>query len=190
MVFRPVLPACVPWLLALLLCSVPAAAEVADPVIIIVDFQTIIRDSEAAQSIQAKVDDLREAYQDEFGAIEEELRAIEAELTRQRDSAPVEEFIQRRREFEQRVLATQRQAQARRSALDAVVADAMEEVRQTLLAIVADIAQEQDANIVLSKPQVVLVDRSLDFSDEALRRLNAQLPRVEILIPEQARQQE
>lgn len=151
--------------------------------IIVVDFQSVVRNSDAAHSIHEQIDGLRQGYQEEFGRIEEDLRALEAELTEERATLSAEQFALRRRSFEQRVTEAQREAQARRAALDEALNAAMDQVRTTLVEVIADIARQHEADLVLSRSQVVLVDSALEFSDEALAELNARLPRVTVQAP-------
>lgn len=157
----------------------------APPAIIVVDFQSVVRRSAAVRSIQDQINELRRGYQEEFGRIEEDLRATEAELTDQRPGMVPEAFMEQRRAFEERVIEAQREAQARRTALDEALNQAMDEVRTALLEIVADIAGERGADLVLDRSQVVLVDHGLEVSEEALVRLDERLPTVQVRTPPQ-----
>ncbi len=152
--------------------------------IVVVDFQAVVRRSAAAQQIQTQIDEFRTAYQNEFGAIEEDLREAETALTAERGAVPEEQFLERRRDFERRVTEAQREAQLRRAALDQALDRAMDSVRGTLLEVIAEIAQEREIAIVLSKQQVILADRALDLTDECLARLNAALPHAEVRLGE------
>lgn len=163
--------------------ALPGWARAPAPVIIVVDFQSVLRDSAAATQIQRQITELRRGYQEEFGAIEETLRATETQLSEQREGISAEEFARRRREFEQQVANAQRDAQARRAALDQAYNQAMDTVRSNLLEVVGDIARQQGANLVLGKGQVVLVDHSLEFSEQALEELNRRLPSVTVVAP-------
>lgn len=171
------------WLLGAL--SVAAVAQDRPPVIIVVDFQRIVRESAAATTVREQIDELRTAYQGEFARIEEQLRAAEAELTNQRPVLPDEEFLRRRREFERQVTEAQRQAQYRRAELDGALDNAMDRIRSALLDVIAAIAERRRANVVLNRSNVVMVDQELDFTNEALAELNAVLPHVDVVVPEQ-----
>ena len=168
--------------LAMIASSLPGLAAEAT-VAIVVDFQTVLRNSAAAQSVRSQIDGMRRSYLEEFGVIEDELRALEAELTEARGSAPPEQSVQRRREFERRVADAQREAQARRAALDQALDRAMDRIRSELVDVIAEIAEEQGANVVLNRPQTVLFNQSLEFSEEALARLDEILPSVEVDAP-------
>lgn len=188
--FSPVAAAC----LLLLVCWIfPAAAQEGEAdnstqqgvTVAIVDFQRVVRESIAAEGIQEQIDVYRQSYQDEFGQIEERLRAIEDELAEARATLPADEFAQRRRDFEEQITEAQQRAQVSRAALDQALEKAMDEVRSTLVDIIAQIARERDANLVLSQSQIILADRELDVTETALERLNEQLPEVEVIIPPQ-----
>ena len=171
-------------LLAAAMIATASPALAADAaVVIVVDFQSVVRNSAAARSVQDQIDGMRRSYQTEFGAIEDELRALEAELTENQVDMPAEEFVQRRREFERRVTDAQREAQVRRAALDQALDRAMDQIRSQLVEVVAEIADEQQANVVLNRSQIVLFDQSLEFSEEALARLDEVLPSVEVNAP-------
>ena len=173
--------------LSFLVCALPAPATSQERplVIVIVDFQRIVRESVAAATVREQIDQLRTAYQGEFARIEEQLRAAEAELTDQRPVLPDEEFLRRRREFELQVTEAQRQAQYRRAELDRALDDAMNRIRSSLLDVIASIAERQRANVVLDRANVVMLDQELDFTDEALAELDAVLPHVDVAVPEQ-----
>lgn len=163
----------------------PAISQEEPLVIMVVDFQRIVRESAAAAAVREQIDELRTAYQGEFARIEEQLRTAEAELTNQRTILPDEEFLRRRREFEQQVTEAQRQAQYRRAELDQALDGAMDRIQSSLLDVIAEIAEQQQANVVLNRTNVVMVDQDLDFTDDALAELNAILPHVDVTVPEQ-----
>jgi Skp family chaperone for outer membrane proteins len=164
--------------------SPPALAQ--DPlVIIVVDFQRVVRESAAAATVREQIDELRNSYQAEFARIEEELRAVEAELTELRPVIADEEFVRRRRDFELRVTEAQRQAQNRRAELDRSLDEAMDRIRSSLFDVIAGIASDVEANLVLSRANVVMIDQALDFTDSALEELNELLPSVEVVVPQQ-----
>ena len=60
----------------------------------------------------------------------------------------------------------------------------MTEVRAALIEVITEIAREQGARMVLDRSNVVIVDSVLDFSDEALARLNQRLSTIAIVVPE------
>ena len=160
----------------------PSAAA-PQPTILVVDYRQVLQDAAATQTVQAALDSVRATYQEEFLALEQELRQIEQRLMEDRGTLGPEQMAERRAEFEQRVAEAQSEARNRLIALDRAQARAMEQVQAVLLDVIAEIAEERGANIVLGKSQIVLVDSVLDVSVEALRRLDERLPSVDVTVP-------
>ncbi len=148
--------------------------------IAILEFQRIMLESAAAIDIKVQVDQRRLVYQNEITKQEQVLRAAEQELARQATILAPDALAQKRREFEGRVAEVQTGMQARKRELDQAFVYGMKEVQRTLTMIIAALAKERGFNLVLPHGQIIFVDRSLNITDEALRRLNAQLPSVKV----------
>lgn len=148
-----------------------------------IDVQGVLRASEAARTVRDQIESQRARYQEEISKQERELRTLEQELVQQRSVLAPEAFQQRRQQFEQRVAEIQRAVQARKRQLDEGYAQAMEQVRVALVEIVADIAKERQATAVLSKSAIVLAEKNIDISEDALNRLNQRLTSVTVKLP-------
>ncbi|WP_281685253.1 OmpH family outer membrane protein [Thalassobaculum salexigens] len=149
----------------------------------VVDVQGALRNSDAAKEIQAKINERRQAYQRQVTEEEKALRASEQELQQLRSTLAPEAYQQRLRAFRDRVTGVQKSVQERRRALDQSFTNAMNKVRDVLVSVIAEIADERGAKVVLFKDHIVIAEKSLDFSDEALRRLNERLPSVPVDLP-------
>ena len=64
--------------------------------------------------------------------------------------------------------------------LEQALSDAMRVVQTNVMQIVAEVALERGANIVLAKHQVLIFDRTLDVTQTVLDRLNRRLPDVPV----------
>lgn len=167
--------------------SVPAWAEaeaLVPTVVAVVDVQHLLQNSTAAEGIHQSIEARRQLYAQEMARQERELRQLEQELTRERDTLSLEAFADKRRSFERKVAEAQRRFQARKRLLDQAFSDSMRKVRDEILDTVADVAAEVGAKLVLLKQQVVVVDKSIDITDQVLVRLNSRLPRVIVDIPD------
>ena len=116
-------------------------------------------------------------------ALRDTLRAAEQELGRQRSNLAPEAFEQKRREFEQQVADVQRSVQNRKRVLDQAFNESMKKLHETMLEVVAEVAGEQKASLVLAKQQVVIAEKSLDLTGSVLDRLNKKLPSVAVTVP-------
>jgi outer membrane protein len=175
-------------ILGIVVLALPAPqAQAAEPLpqsrIAFIDVQGVLRASEAARTVRDQIEAQRARYQEEISKQERELRALEQDLVQQRSVLAPEAFQQRRQQFEQRVAEIQRAVQARKRQLDEGYAQSMEQVRVALVEIVADIAKERQATAVLSKSAIVLAEKNIDISEDALNRLNQRLTSVTVKLP-------
>lgn len=161
----------------------PPAAGTSELPIAVVDLQGILRAAKAAKGIHDQIEKRREAYQEQVVAEEKRLRQAEQDLAQQRAMLGPESYQQRVREFQSQVAEVQRQVQMRKRELDETFAGAMNEVRNALISVVAEIAEQRGIKLVLFKNQIVIAEKSLDVSDETLQRLNQRLPAVKVELP-------
>lgn len=151
--------------------------------IAVVDVQGVLRNSDPAKEIQSRINERRQAYQRQVTEEEKALRSSEQDLQQERSTLEPEVYQQRLRSFRNRVADVQKSVQERRRALDQAFTTAMNQVRDELVSVIAEIADERGAKVVLFKDHIVIAEKSLDISDEALRRLNERLPSVPVELP-------
>lgn len=160
------------------------AIEKIQPVTVaVIDAQAVLRQCAAAKSIRDQLEKQREVYQKLFQERENKLRDEEKSLAQQRTILAPDAFQKKVREHQENVTALQRDGQGLKRQLDQAFNDAMGQVREELIKIVADLAKETGVGLVLFKNQIFLGERKLDISDEALARLNKKLPTVKVNIP-------
>jgi outer membrane protein len=169
------------------LAGLPAhAQEIAPPVIIIVDVQQILRDSLVAKNVQTQMTQRTDRYTKEVSDQENELRRTQDELERQRTVLSADAFNTKMRDFQQRYDALDHGVQATRQALQQAYNDAMTKVENTALQIIADLAAERKANLVVTKAAVLFTAQGLDITQEVIRRLDEKLPSVPLAVPPEA----
>ena len=162
-----------------LVAQAPAEAqEPLAPSLAIIDIQKILRDSIAVKSLSKKIEAQRGKYRDELREKEVKIRNADQELTRQRSVLSAEAFASKRKELEERISTLQREVQERKKNLDQLFSKGMSQVQNELLKVAKMIAEERDLDLILSKATVVIVKPKFDITNEALRRLNANLPDV------------
>ncbi len=174
-------------LLAVGALGVPARGEdVAPPLIIIVDVQQILRDSLAAKNVQVQMTQRTDRYSKEASDQENALRRTQDELERQRTVLSADVFNAKMRDFQQRYDALDHGVQATRQALQQAYNDAMTKVENTALQIIADLAAERKANLVITKAAVLFTAQGLDITPEVIHRLDEKLPSVPLAVPPDA----
>ena len=150
----------------------------------IIDSQFILVNSEASQGIRTQIQLIRDLYSAEITQLENELRAQEQELSRQRAILAPEAFDERLRIFENEVDRVQRLVAARNDQMDRAFNEAMGQVRDALLRVVIEAAELRGFNIILEQADILWTVRTLDITDGVMARLNEILPNVEVPIPD------
>jgi Skp family chaperone for outer membrane proteins len=172
--------------LVIALCVIFASHKVVAQTtnIAVVDVEKILNDSKAGQSIQSQLKKRREAFQKEFSSKENELMESEKKLVDEKASLDPEEFAKKRREFEKKLLETRNLFQKRRNSLDKGLGNALTDLRKNIIEVTAEVSDEAKYQVVLTHDSVVIVEKSMDITDEVLKRLNKKVPTIKLDIKE------
>lgn len=160
----------------------PAAAAVKPPHLAIVDVQMILTEAAAAKNIQKQLQAKRDSLQKEFGQYEEKLRADEKILAAEKGKLDEAAFKAKRDVFEKSLMETQGLVQKKKRDLEQAVLDSTGVLRDALLKIVAEIADQKKFDVVLNRQNVVIADKGLDITPQVLEKLNATLTEVPLKV--------
>ena len=167
--------------LLLCLCAVPVSAAVPQAVVIVVDTNRIMREAKAVVEIARQVEAIGARYGSEFKAAEARLRQEDQALTNQRGLLNKEAYKAKVQELRERLAQLRTKAQRQRTALDRARSEALRKVQVQLLRVSRDLAGKLGANVVIQKAALVWADdKALEFTEDALERLNEALPSVTI----------
>jgi outer membrane protein len=154
--------------------------------VMVVDVQALLQNAKAAKMVRTQIEAKRAEYTKEIAHEEEALRQERDKLQRQQASLSQEALNAKGRAFQQKVNELDREVQAKRQALEKSNADALAKLQQAMLKIIADIAKQRKANLVLQRSELVLFDRTFDVTDQVLQKLDEEMPTltVEFVAPE------
>ena len=147
----------------------------------VVDFRGVLAKSNAAVSVRKQLDIERNKYKEEFADIEKKLRIAQQKLAKQRAIVTAEAFEKRARELKDKAREAQKRAQATNQLLKKSFDQSMDEIRKHLLKIIAEVAEETGAGVVLFRSAIVIAVKKLEISQEVLKRLNEKLPAVKVV---------
>ncbi|MDP6873129.1 MAG: OmpH family outer membrane protein [Alphaproteobacteria bacterium] len=179
--------------LSILLIAVPITAlkgggvraeEMPAAVVAVLDYERILRASDAAKDVRRQIQQYRTALRDEVQAEEIALRQEETDLKRQRSVLSPEAFAEKREQFKTRVIAAQRKGQGHKQHLDRAYKAAMERVQRAVIPIVKKLTEEKGYTIVVDKSQVLFAYTSLDISQAVMLELNKSLRTVAVQKPQ------
>lgn len=164
-------------ILVILLCCLLSLsgvmpARAAESSIAVVDVVRILSQSKAAISVQKQRETLRQEFLDEISKTEQALSREERDLTRTAAQMPQEQYEKRRLAYEEKLVDTRKFAQSRKHALEDASNRAMNHLRDQLYLVVQEIANERGYSLVISNQNVIAGEKSLDITEETLRRLD------------------
>ena len=147
----------------------------------VVDFRGVLAKSSAAVSVRKQSDKERSKYKKEFAEIEKKLRVAQQKLAKQRAIVTAEAFEKRARELKDKAREAQKRAQVTNQSLKKSFDQSMNEIRKNLVKIIAEVAEETGAGVVLFRSAIVIAVKKLEISQEVLKRLNEKLPTVKVV---------
>lgn len=158
-----------------------AQAEVS---IAVVDVQRLLTESKAALNIQKQVQAEREKLQNEFAGYEQKLRDSEKQLVEKRGEMSPEEFTSQREKFQVQLQETGSLVQKKKRALENGLVKATGKLRGEILKIVAQKAEEENYDIVLTRQNIVLVAKTFDISEDVMNAVNAKITSIPLELSE------
>jgi Skp family chaperone for outer membrane proteins len=150
------------------------------PTVVVVDMTQIMRESKAAKDIQAQIEKEMNGYSREVANQENALKSLRDELERQRTVLAPDVFNMKSQEYQQRYAALDRDVQQRRQEMQQSYSEAMTKVETAALHIVADVAKERKANMVVAKAALLYMDDAYDVTPEVTQRLDQKFPAMAV----------
>lgn len=156
----------------------PTSAYAQNIKIAVVDIDKILSESKAGKSVRQQLNSRRESFQKEFSALEDNLTNAQETLMQKKNDLTAEEFTTKRKNFEKQLFETQNLFKKRRNALDKGLGDALAKLRQHIIRVTAEIANEKKYQVVLTRDSVVIIEKEMDITETVLSRLNAQVSNI------------
>ena len=165
----------------------PPPMPMPTPVVAVIDFQYVVKESAAGKSVRSQIDARQQQVQAEIKPIQQELESVRAEFGSREPGTSDSDYASKRKAIRERVNELQRIIQERKRELDDMFNAGMHEVDLALVAVLKELAQERGINLILNAGRgrglVLFAENQIVITDEALRRLDARLPKVELTKP-------
>ena len=163
--------------------AVAAGQAALVPAIIIVDLPQVLHESKAGKGVQGTLNQESQSYSKEVAKQEDELQKMRSDLERQRTVLAPDAFDVKAKAFQQHYEELDHAVQAKRQAFQQAYNEAMLKVEKAALQIVASVASERGANLVLAKQATILQSKESDVTAEVIERLDKTLSSVAVTIP-------
>ena len=147
----------------------------------VIDTAKILTEAKAMKDALKEIEKINKKTQDEVREIEEALLNEQSELVESQSIMAPEAFQVKAAEFEKKVQNFQIESQDKFSKINNQLVEAEGKIFEVLKPIIADIVKEKGITIVLEKPRVVFNDEDMDITDEALKKLNKSLSKIDMI---------
>jgi Skp family chaperone for outer membrane proteins len=178
------LSAGVVFLAATAVQSAPPASAQSQPGIVlgVVDFDLVMNTSKAGKNVKSQFEQQRTAFEAEYEKQRKAFRDAEKKLADQRASLSDADFKKKVEDLDAQGDKIEKALAQRRRSLDTGLNKAVSQIRTSLIEIVTDIATKREMTLVLNKSDIILAADAYDFTEEAMKRLDAKLPSVKLQI--------
>jgi outer membrane protein len=161
--------------------SATAPAPAGPLKILVIDQQTVLRDSLAGQDIGRQAAALRDQIQGEITAEQQAIINAQKDLTNNASIYSPAQREQKMRALDARQRASPMFEQRKSQILQVSVSQASDQVAAALRPILQSIIEENKATLLLDRGQVMFAAPSYDVTQEAIKRLNATLTKVKVV---------
>ena len=156
------------------------------PVLAVVDMDLVVRESNAVRTLESQLLELQERWETELTDVNKQLAVTLRAAQEQLNNGDIEQedFRKVQVKTQRELQALRQEANARQRKLIQTRRLAETELRRILEEIVIGLASETGANMVLNFSAVVISAEGFDLSVEALRRLNSDIPELNLTVSE------
>lgn len=146
--------------------------------IVVVDIQQLETMSVAGKALRKKIDAKRQSLLAEVKKEESSLKAKQQEIAKARSSLSAEEFKAKAQAFEAKFRDAQAKITKKRQSFEKSAVEAHGKLRKEVVSVVGDISTEKKYKLVVSRQSVVIVEKSIDITAQAMDKLNAKVKSI------------
>ncbi len=144
--------------------------------VLTIDMTQMFSESRLAERLRQQVEEKLSDLAAENRRIESELEAEELELTEKRKSLPPEEFRDLADAFDEKVRTLRAEQDEKGRAVQQLQEEERARLLQQITPVLADIARERGAIVLLDRRSVVLAVDAIDVTAIAIERIDASFP--------------
>ena len=171
--------------LTLFLCSnISIADQYPNTSIGIIDINKVLTESKAAVDAAKQIEKIQKKSEEESKKEDELLINEREKLIEQQTVMAPEAFEVKVADFEKKVQSYQTKRQEKLRKLDQMVQIARANILEEVKPIISDYANELGITVILEKNTVILSEDSMDMTEQVIKILNKNLPKIKVKIEE------
>ena len=162
------------------LFTIQVFADYPETVVGVIDLNYILLESKAAKDAAEKIEKIANKIEEEVQAEDQSLIDEQNELLESQQIMAPAAFEEKRKEYEKKVQNYNVTRQEKFMSIDLLVNDSRNNVLNALKPILEEISNDKGITILLEKNSVLLNAENMDVTNEALKILDKQLPKLEV----------
>jgi Skp family chaperone for outer membrane proteins len=163
--------------------ALPALAKGAPPpapLIGVLGVPEVMRASIAAQEVERVISERRQKLADDAQREQNTWRQMQQAMVDQRAKLTQDQLRARERELQDRITRAQHEFQDRNRIIQEAAQYSLNQIESTLIAVIRQVAESRNMNLVLHRSQVALNVNEFDITDAVTTELNKILPSVKV----------
>ena len=146
----------------------------------VLDLNRVLLDAKAAKGATEKIDKIAKEIENELINSDEKMIKEQNKLVEAQSIMAPEAFELKRKEYEEKVQNYNIERQNKLISIEKLVEGSRNEILDNLKPILEEISETKGITIILEKGTVLLNAETMDITDEVIKALNKELPKIEV----------
>ena len=160
------------------------ASDYPNTSIAVLDLNRVLLDAKAAKNAAEEIDKIAREIESELVDSDEDMIKEQNKLIEAQSIMSPEAFETKRKEYEEKVQNYNIERQTKLRSIDKLVENSRNVILDKLKPILEEISETRGITVILEKGTVLLNAETMDITDETIKALNKELPKIEVSIEE------
>ena len=148
--------------------------------IAIVDLNLILSESKAAKNATKQFEKIQKDTEDEILVSDKKMLEERNKLIEQQSVIAPEAFEQKAKDYEKKLQTYQVEKQNKLRKLEGVLQKARNEILEIVKPILEELSKELGVTVILEKNSVLLSATNMDITENVIKKLNKELPKIKV----------
>ena len=150
----------------------------------VLDLNKVLLDAKAAKKAAEEIEIIAKDIENELISSDENMIKEQNKLIEAQSIMAPEAFELKRKEYEEKVQNYNIERQNKLMSVDRLVESSRNQILDELKPILEDISESKGITIILEKGNILLNAEAMDITDEVIKILNKELPKIEVSLEE------
>ena len=150
----------------------------------VLDLNRVLLDAKAAKNAAKEIDEIAKEIEKELINSDENMINEQNKLIEAQSIMAPEAFELKRKEYEEKVQNYNIERQNKLVSVDRLVENSRNEILDKLKPILEEMSEAKGITVILEKGTVLLNAETMDITDEVIKALNKELPKIEVSLKE------